>query len=172
MLAEVPHPFLVTEGAPPAEEAEAAAPPPAAPPPKPRRPRILVAMRGDMKLFRFALGEAKSKGAELLILFVRHVAVPTLGPANVPNVEADPEALAIFSQAEEEAAAAGVEVHSLYAVGHDIPEAILEFAVTHGVDTLILGATQRGALWHAMKGDVLQEVAKYLPERIDLVIHA
>ena len=45
-------------------------------------------------------------------------------------------------------------------------------AVTHGVDTLILGATQRGALWHAMKGDVLQEVAKYLPERIDLVIHA
>jgi nucleotide-binding universal stress UspA family protein len=129
-------------------------------------------MRGNMKLFRFALSEAKSKGAELLVLFVRHVAVPTLGPAGVANVEADPEARSFFSRIAEEASDAGVEVHCLYAVGHDVPETILEFAVTHGIDTLILGATQRGALWHAMKGDVLQEVAKYLPERIDLVIHA
>jgi nucleotide-binding universal stress UspA family protein len=106
------------------------------------------------------------------VLFIRHVAVPTLGPARVAKVEADPEARSIFSQIEEEAASAGVEVHALYAVGHDVPEVILEFAVTHGVDTLILGATQRGALWHVMKGDVLQEVARHLPERIDLVIHA
>ncbi|MEX0675635.1 MAG: amino acid permease [Pirellulales bacterium] len=172
MLAEVSHPFLVAQ---PAAQAATIAPAPATTPlpaPQPRGRRILVAMRGNMKLFRFALEEAKSKGAELLVLFIRHVAVPTMGPANVAEVDADPEARAIFSQIDDEASAAGVAVHCLYAVAYDVPDVILEFAATHAVDTLILGATQRGALWHAMKGDVLQEVAKYLPERIDLVIHA
>jgi hypothetical protein len=45
-------------------------------------------------------------------------------------------------------------------------------AVTYGVDLLILGAPQRGRLWRLMKGDVIQEVAQYLPERITLLIHA
>jgi nucleotide-binding universal stress UspA family protein len=95
-----------------------------------------------------------------------------MGPANVANAELDPEAQALFAHAVEAAEAAGVKVHCLYAVAWDIAEAILEIVVTHGVDVLILGATQRGSLWHVMKGDVIQEVAQYLPERINLLIHA
>ena len=45
-------------------------------------------------------------------------------------------------------------------------------AVTHGADQLLLGSTKRGALWKAMKGDVIQAVAEQLPEGIDLLIHA
>jgi nucleotide-binding universal stress UspA family protein len=172
MLAEVDHPLLVRQSAlaPSSLPAPAAARKPVAP--KPRQGRILVATRGNMKLFRFALEEARSRQAELLILFVRHIAVPTLGPASVADINTDAEALAFFDQIDPEAAAAAVSVHCLYAVGDDVPDTILEFATTHAVDVLILGASQRGALWHVMKGDVLQEVAQYLPERIDLLIHA
>jgi nucleotide-binding universal stress UspA family protein len=136
------------------------------------QPRVMVATHGNMKLFRFALAEAKAKQAELFALFVRHIAVPTMGPANVADVKADAEALAVLQQIEAEATAASVRVHSLYAVAYDVPEAILEFAATHSIDILILGASQRGALWHAMKGDVISQVAEYLPERINLLIHA
>ena len=46
----------------------------------------------------------------------------------------------------------------------DIPDAILDMAVTHGADMLLLGTTRRGTLWKAMKGDVIQAVAEQLPE--------
>jgi hypothetical protein len=45
-------------------------------------------------------------------------------------------------------------------------------AVTHGADLLLLGTTRRGALWRAMKGDVIQAIAEQLPENIGLLIHA
>jgi hypothetical protein len=34
-----------------------------------------------------------------------------------------------------------------------------------------LGTTRRGVLWRAMKGDVIQQVAAHLPERITLLVH-
>lgn len=134
--------------------------------------RILVATPGNLKVFRFALDEARTRGAELLVLFVRHIAVPTLGPAQAADIRSDPEAEALFAQVEKEAGAAGVKHYSLYSIAYDVSEAILEQAVTHGIDILILGASQRGAMWHAMKGDVIQQVAEYLPEPINLLIHA
>ena len=60
----------------------------------------------------------------------------------------------------------------LYGVARDIPDAILDMAVTHGADLLLLGTTKRGTLWKAMKGDVIQAVAEQLPEGISLLIHA
>ncbi len=60
----------------------------------------------------------------------------------------------------------------LYAVARDIPDAILDMAVTHGADRLFLGTTRRGTLWKAMKGDVIQGVAEHLPESVGLLIHA
>ena len=108
----------------------------------------------------------------MLILFVRHIAVPTMGPANVADVGDDEEAEDFFHQVVEEAEQAGVKATCLYAIAWDVADAVLEFAVTHGIDLLILGSSQRGALWRAMKGDVIQQVAEYLPERIKLLIHA
>jgi nucleotide-binding universal stress UspA family protein len=118
------------------------------------------------------LDEAKSRGGEVLFLFVRHIAIPTMGPSNVADPALDPEAVALFDAIKCEAASADVKVSCLYAVAWDVADAILEFAATHAVDLLLLGATQRGALWHMMKGDTTQEVAKYLPENITLLIHA
>jgi nucleotide-binding universal stress UspA family protein len=97
---------------------------------------------------------------------------PRWDPTNVPNANEDPEALQLFEQVKEQAAAAGVKAYCLYAVAWDVADAILEFAATHAVDLVVLGATRRGALWHVMKGDVIQQVAKYLPENITLLIHA
>jgi hypothetical protein len=56
-------------------------------------------------------------------------------------------------------------------MAYDVAEVILEMAVTHAVDYLILGSSQRGALWRTMKGDVIRDVAQHLPERINMLLH-
>ncbi len=108
--------------------------------------------------------------AELLVLFVRHIAVPTMGSTNVADVRTDPEAQQLFREMEAMATAQGVRFYPL-CVAWDVADAILETSVTHGVDSVLLGATQRGGLWRSMKGDIISEVAQHLPERINLVIH-
>ncbi len=168
-LAEVPT-FLPVpaEARPPEVPPRAAAPAPAYAP----AARVMVATHGSPRLLRFAAEEAANRRAELLVLFVRHLAVIPMGSSAEPDAGRDPEAQAMFRDAEALAGAAGVPVRFLYAVAEDVAEAILDLAVTHAADYLILGATQRGALWRTMKGDVIQQVAQYLPERTSLLIHA
>ncbi len=177
-LAPVAHPFLLdgpgTGGSVVIGGATARALMPA-PPAKPvytSAGRLLIATRGNPKLLHFALDQAKTRQAELLVLFVRHIAVPTMGPANQADASTDPEAQVLFRQVQKDAAEAGVPVRFLYSVASDIAEAILETAATHGVDLVLLGASQRGGLWRTMKGDVIQEVGQHLPETMSLLIHA
>lgn len=177
MLAPVPHPWGLPapELPSPSGVHRAPTPPPPAPVPVPAyapMARLMVATRGNPKLLRFALEQAEARQAELLVLFVRHLAVTPMGSAGTPDASQDAEAQALFQEAREAAAALGVPIQLLYAVAGDVAEAILDLAVTNAADVLILGATQRWALWRTMKGDVIQQVAQYLPEKTTLLIHA
>jgi amino acid transporter/nucleotide-binding universal stress UspA family protein len=135
-------------------------------------PRFLVATQGNPKLVAFAIEQAKQADAELLLLFVRHIAVPMLGPANRPDLNHDAEAQRLKSQVLEQAEAAGVPAHFLYTVADNVAETIADFAVTYGVTRVMIGATKRGALWRTMKGDIIQGVAMHLPEQTQLLIQA
>jgi len=134
--------------------------------------RIMVATTGNPRLIDFAMKECKNRQAELDILFIRHLAVTPMGPTAPPTLAEDSDALALFERLREQSTETGVPLRLLYGVARDIPEAILDMAVTHGADLLLLGTTRRGGLWKAMKGDVIQAVAEQLPERIGLLIHA
>ncbi len=134
--------------------------------------RIMVATTGNPRLLKFALKECASRQAELDILFIRHLAVMPMGPTRIQGLDEDHEALAFFDSMRQQAQEAGIPLRLLYGVARDIPDAILDMAATHGADLLLLGATRRGTLWKAMKGDVIQAVAEQLPESIGLLIHA
>ena len=134
--------------------------------------RFLVATQGSPKLVQFALDQAKSFHAEVLFLFVRHIAVPMLGPAHRPNIANDPDAQKAAEQIKQMGEASGVPVRFLYTVADNISETIVDFAVTYGVSQVIIGTSKRGTLWRTMKGDVIQGVAQHLPERTQLLIHA
>jgi amino acid transporter/nucleotide-binding universal stress UspA family protein len=134
--------------------------------------RIMVPTQGNPRLIEFALRECKNRQAELMILFVRHIAVTPMGPVEITRLEEDEQALELFQSLRDQAVRAGVPLRLLYSASRDIPDAILDNAVTHGADLMLLGTTRRGALWRAMKGDVIQSVAEQLPERVHLLIHA
>ena len=134
--------------------------------------RIMVASRGNPRLLSFAIEQARLTRGELLVLFVRHIAVTAVGPAPRMELADDQEAVEFFGKIKEQADAAHIPIYFLYSAAYDVAEAILETAATYAVDTLLLGTTRRGSLWRAMKGDVIQEVAANLPERITLLVHA
>ena len=67
---------------------------------------------------------------------------------------------------------AGVNVLPVYAVSDNPAGTILDIAATLGVDILMLGAAHRSAMAKLLRGDVVTEVARNLPENIQLVIHS
>ena len=134
--------------------------------------RIMVPTQGNPRLIDFAIGECKTRQAELQILFVRLLTVTPMGPIAIPTFAEDDDAQALFERVQTLAHDNGIPLRFLYAVSGDIPDAILDMAVTHGADLLLMGITRRGTLWKAMKGDIIQAVAEHLPEQVGLLIHA
>jgi len=138
--------------------------------------RIMVAARGVTPVLRFALDEARLRKAQLLVLYVKEVAVFMAGPVSVPKTRArwqeDAHASAIMSLMLKLGAETGVEVLPVFAVSIDPAATILDLTATLGVDFLLLGAAHRFTMAKLLKGSVVEQVAHGLPEDIQLIIHS
>jgi amino acid transporter/nucleotide-binding universal stress UspA family protein len=135
---------------------------------------ILVAARGLTPVLRFAFEEARLRGANLYVLFVKEIAVApgsTAGPAAQARWQDDPEAALIMSAMIKLGEEHQVAVVPLYSISEQPAATILDLSATLGVDFLILGGSQRRRLVNLLKGNVVAAVAKDLPENIELVIH-
>src|SRR4051812_33349120 len=136
--------------------------------------KIMVAARGITPVLGFALDEAQLRNAVLCVLYVKEIAVYfSAAPAVLgrkPKWQEDPEANAIMSTMIKEGEARGVCVLPVYAVSEDAAGTILDLSATMGVDYLIIGASQRTALAHLLRGSVVTNVAAQLPDEIRLVI--
>jgi len=136
--------------------------------------KILVAARGITPVLGFALDEAQLRNAVLCVLYVKEVAVyfsaAPIGLSRRTKWQEDPEATAIMSVMLKEGEQRGVSVLPMYAVSEDAAGTILDLSATLGVDYLIIGASQRTALNHLLRGSVVTHVAAQLPEDIRLVI--
>ena len=135
---------------------------------------IMVAARGWTRVLQFALDEAKMRGAILYVLYVRVVAVSMPSPAARPQParwQNDAPAAEIMNGMLGLAAKTGARVLPVYAVSDDVAGSILDLSATLGIDLLVLGAPQRSGLTALLRGDVVTEVAKHLPDTIQMVIH-
>lgn len=135
---------------------------------------IMVAARGLTPVLRFALEEARLRKAILYVLYVREVSVTLLGAGTYYGPQKwqdDPNAAKIMTYMLNQGEKNEVKVIPLYAVSDNAPLTILDLAATLGIDMLVLGASQRQALIKILRGNVIDEVAKNLPENIQLIIH-
>lgn len=135
---------------------------------------ILVAARGFTPLLKFALEEAKLRQGNLYVLYIKQLAVALPGPiAGVerPRWQNDKQAAEIMYGVLDLAREAGVSVLPVFAVSDNPAGTIVDIAATLGVDIMMLGAPHRNALAKLLRGDVVTEVARMLPENIQLVIH-
>jgi amino acid transporter/nucleotide-binding universal stress UspA family protein len=136
--------------------------------------KVMVAARGATPVLRFALEYAALKKATLCVLYVKEIAVFMGGrvePAGRPRWQDDPQAAAIMGQCLKLGEELGVPVLPVFAVSAEPAATILDSAATLGVDYLMLGATHRLSMARLLKGNVIDEVARGLPETIQLIIH-
>ena len=136
--------------------------------------KVMVAARGVTPVLRFALEYAAMKKATLCVLYVKEIAVFMAGPIRAtgrPRWQDDPQAAAIMTLCMKVGEELGVPVLPVYAVSNEPASTILDSAATLGVDYLMLGASHRLSMARLLKGNVIDEVARGLPEDIQLIIH-
>ena len=136
--------------------------------------KILVAARGITPVLGYALDEAQLRKAVLCVLYVKEIAVYfSAAPATLgrPRWQDDPEANAIMSLMLSEGEKRGLCVLPVYAISENAAGTILDLSATMGVDFLMIGASQRSAMTHLLRGSVVTNVASHLPENIRLVIY-
>jgi len=126
---------------------------------------ILVAARGWTPALQFALEESRVRGAQLLVLYIREVAVQIDTGGNWHD---DPDARALFTRLEAEAR--GMRLNKLYSVSDSPADTIIDIAATFGADTVVLGGSRRATLVNLLKGNVVARVAANLPESMHLIV--
>jgi len=135
---------------------------------------ILVAARGLTPVLRFALEEARLRQASLYVLYVKELAVTFSGPlrnTEAPRWQDDKGASAIMYPMLTLGKENEVPVVPVYAVSDSPAATILDLSATLGADILMLGTPHRSGLVSLLKGNVVTEVAKNLPENIQLIIY-
>lgn len=131
------------------------------------RPRIMLAARGRSQS-EYAVALARARGATLFTIYVRTLRVMDVGPGAAPRIEDDRQAQEALGTTMMLAREAGVVCVPLYVCSTDIADEILDYTVTYGCDTLIMGKTRRRAFARAVEGDVVTRVAAHLPEGVTL----
>ncbi|HSI13702.1 MAG TPA: universal stress protein [Chthoniobacter sp.] len=137
--------------------------------------RIMVAARGITPVLRFAIDEARLRKATLCVLYIKELAVHmAAAPTSVGKArwQEDPQAAAIMSLMLKLGQEVGIDVLPVYAVSTNPAATILDLTATLGVDFLMLGASHRLSMVRLLKGNVIEEVAKGLPEDMQLIIHS
>ena len=109
-----------------------------------------------------AIAESIAQDKELTKMLLRTVGVPV--PEGRPVSSAE--------EAWEAAQEIGVPVVPVFVVSENPAATILDISATIGADVLMLGSSHRTKLVNLLKGNVITEVAKNLPENIQLVIHS
>jgi amino acid transporter/nucleotide-binding universal stress UspA family protein len=134
----------------------------------PSRPRIMLAARGRGQA-EFAVDLARRRGATLFVMYVRTLRVMDLAPGTVPQVEDDPQALQSLGAVVALAHRFRVPVQPIYICATDVAAEILDYTVTFGCDTLIMGKSQRRAFARALEGDVVTQIVRDLPSEVALI---
>ncbi len=137
----------------------------------PNKPKIMLAARGRYQA-EFAVDTARRRNATLFAIFVRTLRVMDVGPGGAPRIEDDHDAQIALGTTAVLAQQAGVDFFPIYVVSANIPEELVDFTVTYGCDTLIMGKTKRSPFSRRLEGDVIAEVAALLPDGVSLVTRA
>jgi len=134
----------------------------------PAKPKIMLAARGRYQA-EFAVDLARRRNATLFAIFVRTLRIMDAQPGRIPQVEADAEAQEALGTTAVLAREAGVPFVPIYVTSAEIASEILDYTVTYGCDTLIMGKSRRSLFARKLEGDVVMQVAEHLPDEVAFI---
>tara|TARA_R110002072_G_scaffold42064_19_gene118485 strand:- start:67932 stop:69968 length:2037 start_codon:yes stop_codon:yes gene_type:complete len=137
----------------------------------PDKPKIMLAARGRYQS-EYAVDVAKRRDATLFAIFVRPIRVLDLRPGQAPRIETDEAAQEALGTTAMLANEAGVPFVPIFVTSQSIADEILDYTVTYGCDTLIMGKSRRSAFSRKLEGDVVSQISDALPDGITLITRA
>ncbi len=137
----------------------------------PDKPKIMLAARGRYQS-EYAVDVAKRRDATLFAIFVRPIRVLDLRPGQAPRIETDEAAQEALGTTAMLAKEAGVSFVPIFVTSQSIADEILDYTVTYGCDTLIMGKSRRSVFSRKLEGDVVSQVQESLPDGITMITRA
>lgn len=137
----------------------------------PNKPKIMLAARGRYQS-EYAVDVAKRRDATLFAIFVRPIRVLDLRPGQAPRIETDEAAQEALGTTAMLARDAGVPFVPIFVTSQSIADEILDYTVTYGCDTLIMGKSRRSVFSRKLEGDVVSQISESLPDGITLITRA
>ncbi len=134
----------------------------------PDKPKIMLAARGRYQS-EYAVDIAKRRQATLFTIFVRPIRVMDLRPGQAPRIETDESAQEALGTTAMLAKEAGVPFVPIFVTSQSIADEILDYTVTYGCDTLIMGKSHRSVFSRKLEGDVVSIISETLPDGITLI---
>jgi nucleotide-binding universal stress UspA family protein len=131
-------------------------------------PRTMVCLRGmNARLLVEASARARGHGDNAVyVLFVDEVPGLFYPPKGGPSEEA----LEVLREACTALEHEKVTPIPVWRMAHDAGAAIATAATKLGVNAVFVGTTQRTAIWHLLRGNVLKGLVRRLPEATRLTI--
>ncbi len=137
----------------------------------PNKPKIMLAARGRYQA-EFAIDTARRRDATLFAIFVRPIRVMDLRPGQAPQIDTDDAAQEALGTTALLAKEHGVPFIPIYVTSQSIADEILDYTVTYGCDTLIMGKSRRSVFSRKLEGDVVSIISETLPDGITLITRA
>ena len=128
----------------------------------------LVALRGpNRNLCREAARRARGAGdAAVYVVFVEEVPGLFFPPRTGPS----DDALDVLNSAVYDINKEGMEAVPIWRLAHNAGASIAEAAEEIGVRCVLMGTTARSTVWQFLRGDVLKQLLRELPEPVHVVI--
>jgi len=127
------------------------------------RSSTLVALRSaNLRVFQEALARVRGCGERAVyLIFVDEIPGLFFPPNTGPSREAR-EVLAVAVEFFKEASVTAIPI---WRMAHDAGASLAGAARKLGADAVLLGTSQRGAVWHLLRGNVLRSLVRELPEQ-------
>jgi amino acid transporter len=127
------------------------------------RASTLVALRStNLRVLQEALARARGCGENAVyLIFVDEIPGLFFPPNTGPSREAR-EVLAVAVEFFKEASLVAIPI---WRMAHDAGASLAGAARKLGVEAVLLGTSQRGAVWHLLRGNVLRSLIRELPDQ-------
>jgi nucleotide-binding universal stress UspA family protein len=129
----------------------------------------LIAIRGDNPaLVREATARVRGRGGHFLYcLFVEEWAGMFTGASAVRPGD---EGIETLAKVLDTARGSSVEIIPIWTISQSAPEAIAQAAAALGVDAVMVGVSRRSAIYHLLRGHVVNGLTKRLPRNCHLIL--
>jgi amino acid transporter len=136
--------------------------------------KTLVALRSPAPdLIKEAVAREKGRGGSALFaIYVEERTGLFVGSVHFESQRGNAQAIDALDHAFKVAELSGVTLIPIWTVSHNAVEGIVRAAVALEVDAVVVGVSQRTALYHLLRGHIVQGLSKRLPAHIRMVLYS